>query len=487
MPALSNKPVEVRFKENDFACFGTQRYKYQYGMLLHDIPKAPENTMGSFILPPEDDYQATVDAHEFGETVELTRETCPKSFRVETYHIKTILAATRKLTLGRSDSDYKTNFTLMRKLHLTQLRKDIPADVLKEAITDSVTRYLHAEGELKGKGGSPTGVPRGKAKSTKKGKQIKMRWILNKTKVATTAGDNERFADLAATTSGWVDGILVAIDETLGVERPYKIQWYSSPQVYSFVSESEMVALYDTWLECEDKVLCIQWLTGREMLWLYERKGVEEPQLRYGTVMYYDRLLDKYKVLFRDGSEAFVTAREFDSANDNNKDYTDEERSIANQQHWTDRAAKKIASYGRYCARNIIPQEEVTKPPLSSVPTSGAISTKTKSRRKGEEGPTAPAGDVGSLSTSTIVASGFKSRPLTNPFLARYTDNDDSPEDEDFFASVTKLGTTGATTNADLVVQGDKGRDQATIPSAAVVQAGVSTITTMESTTYLVM
>jgi hypothetical protein len=115
-----------------------------------------------------------------------------------------------------------------------------------------------------------------------------------------------RFPDLSATTSGWVDGILVARDDTFGVERPYKLQWYSSPQVYSFVSESEMVELYDTWLECEDKVLCTQWLTGREMLWFYERKGVEEPQLRYGTVMYYDRLLDKYKVLFRDGSEAIT-------------------------------------------------------------------------------------------------------------------------------------------------------------------------------------
>jgi hypothetical protein len=115
MPALSKKRVELRFMENDFACFATQRYKYQYGMLLHDIPKARENTMGSFILPPEDDFQATVDAQEFGDTVELTRETCRKFFRVETYSIKNILAATRKLTLGPSRSDYKTNFTLMRK------------------------------------------------------------------------------------------------------------------------------------------------------------------------------------------------------------------------------------------------------------------------------------------------------------------------------------------------------------------------------------
>ncbi len=145
-------------------------------------------------------------------------------------------------------------------------------------------------------------------------------------------------------------------------------------------------------------------------------------------------LLDKYKVLFRDGSEPFVTAREFGSANDNNKHITDEERSIANQQHWTDRrAAKKIASYGRYCARNIIPQEVVIKPPLSSVPTSGGISTKTKSGRKGEEGPTAPAGDVGSLFTSTNVAFGSKSRPLTNAFLARYTNNAHFHDDEDFF------------------------------------------------------
>jgi len=461
MPALSNKPVELRFMENDFACFGTQRYKYQYGMLLHDIPKDREHTMGSFLLPPEDDFQATVDAQEFGDTVELTRETCHKFFRVETYHIKTILAATRKLTLGPSHSDYKTNFTMMRRLHLTQLRKDIPADVLKEAISDSVTRFLDAEAERKGKGRSPRGVRSGKANRTSKGKQIKMRWILNKTKVATTAGDNARFPDLAETTSGWVDGILVGIDDTLGVELPYKLQWYSSPQVFSFVSESEMVELYDTWLQCEDKVLCTQWLTGREMLWYYERKGVEEPQLRFGTVMYYDRLLNKYKVLFRDGSEAFVTAQEFDSASDNNKHNTDSERSIANQQPWTDRAAKKIASYGRYCARNIIPRGVLTKPPLSAVRTSGAISSK--------------------------IASGCKSRPWTNPLLAQNNNNADCPEDEDFFASSSKPVPSGATTNADLVVQGDKAREQVTIASAAVVQAGVTNITTKESTAYLVL
>ena len=223
------------------------------------------------------------------------------------------------------------------------------------------------------------------------------------------------------------------------------------------------------------------------MFWLYVRKGVEEPQLRYGTVMYYDRLLEKYKVLFRDGSEAFVTAEEFDSASDNNKHNTDSERSIANQQPWTDRAAKKIASYGRYCARNIIPRGVLTKPPLSAVRISGPISTQTKSCTKGGAGPTAPARDVGSLSTSSKIASGCKSRPWTNPLLAQNNNNADFPEDEDFFASGTKPVPSGATTNADLVVQGDKAREQVTIASAAVVQAGVTTITTKESTAYLVL
>jgi hypothetical protein len=70
--------------------------------------------------------------------------------------------------------------------------------------------------------------------------------------------------------------------------------------------------------------------------------------------------------------------------------------------------------------------------------------------------------------------------------LAQNTNND-FPEDDDFFSRGTNLGTTGATTNADLVVQRDKVRDQATIASAAVVQSGLSTKTTLESTTYLVM
>ncbi len=178
--------------------------------------------------------------------------------------------------------------------------------------------------------------------------------------------------------------------------------------------------------------------------------------------MYYDRLLDKYKVLSRYGSEVFVTADEFDSANDNNNDYTDEERSIANQQPWTDRAAAKIASYELYCARNIIPKEVVTKPPLSSAPTIVAISTNTKTGSKVETGPTVPAGDAGSSSTSTtnaelkrghrgdvtqgpdaVVAAGSKMRPLTNAFLPRAPNNANIQDDEDFFSSVTKLGTSG--------------------------------------------
>ncbi len=390
----------------------------------------------------QDGFQATLDAQVFGETVELTRETCRKSFRVETYHIKTILAATRKLTLGRSDSDYKSNFTLMRKLYLTQLKKDI---VLKEAITESVACYLNAEAEQNGKRASPTGVRSGKAKRTKKAKPIKMRWFVNKTKVATTSGDNGRFPDLAPTTSGWVDGILVAIDDTFGVELPYKIQSFSSPQVYSFVSETAMVELYDTWLECEDKVLCTQWLTGREMLWLYERKGVEEPQIRYATAMYYDRLLDKYKLLSRDGSEVFVTAAEFDSANDNNDHYTDEERSLANEQPWTDRTAAKIASYGCYCARNIIPKEVVTNPiPKEIVSTTEVTAADCKRGHRGDvtKGPEA------------VVASGSKSRPLTNALVAGPPINGKCQDDADVFSSVTQLGNSVPTTNKNLVVRG---------------------------------
>jgi hypothetical protein len=49
-----------------------------------------------------------------------------------------------------------------------------------------------------------------------------MRWIVNKTKVATQAGNNARFPELEHTTSGWIDGTLVEFDETLGVELPYK-------------------------------------------------------------------------------------------------------------------------------------------------------------------------------------------------------------------------------------------------------------------------
>ena len=54
-------------------------------------------------------------------------------------------------------------------------------------------------------------------------------------------------------------------------------------------------------------------------------------------------------------------------------------------------------------------------------------------------------------------------------------------------ATKKKSGTAGYCGTAYAVPCPGNHRDQATISSAAVVQAGVSTVTTMESTTYLVM
>ncbi len=76
---------------------------------------------------------------------------------------------------------------------------------------------------------------------------------------------------------------------------------------------------------------------------------------------------------------------------------------------------------------------------------------------------------------------------MTNTLLEREPNNANIQDDADFFSSVTKLGASGATTNADLVVQGDKDHDKATLPSTVAVEAVVSPITTMASTTYMVM
>jgi hypothetical protein len=205
----------------------------------------------------------------------------------------------------------------------------------------------------------PSKANKSRKKSTKKLSKTKipklvLRWLVNKTKVATFCGDNPRFPGLHSTSSGWISGILVKVtdDEQL----PYHVQWKTATPYVTCISEEEINEQYNTYVQCDDKVLLTQWLAGREFLWRSVKKGNTESVLRCGTVMFYDRLLDNYRLLYRDGEEAFVSGDEIDACAQNNNNYTLAEKYNSSKEPWSSVALSKINSYGVYRARNVPPK-----------------------------------------------------------------------------------------------------------------------------------
>jgi hypothetical protein len=117
-----------------------------------------------------------------------------------------------------------------------------------------------------------------------------------------------------------------------------------------------MQELYDTYVKCDDKVLLTHWLIGREFLWRSVKNGDTQSDLRCATVLFYDRLLDKFKLLYRDGQESFVSGDEIDACAQNNKIYTLADKVKPCKAPWSALALSKIESYGMYRARNVPPK-----------------------------------------------------------------------------------------------------------------------------------
>jgi hypothetical protein len=91
-------------------------------------------------------------------------------------------------------------------------------------------------------------------------------------------------------------------------------------------------------------------------LWRSVKNGDTESDLRCATVMFYDRLLDKFKLLYRDGQESFVSGDEIDACAENNKTYTLADKVKPYKVPWSAIALSKIESYGMYRGRNVPPK-----------------------------------------------------------------------------------------------------------------------------------
>jgi hypothetical protein len=365
MSSLPTAPGDLVLREGTCGCFTIGRsHKFQYGMLLYNIYASASNSKGSFLLPP-----LTPITNESTDKCDIASRDWTQEFRVETFNMKDIMKVTNRLTGGRVDSDYRTHFTEGKRLALMQKRKDIPTNILDAAMKESVERFVAEQGtallrkttlkpptenkasEDKKKPAKKKG---GKKKTAKKIiPKLLLRWLLNKTKVATLSNDNTRFPGLHSTATGWISGTLVKVvdDDQL----PYHIKWDTEKPYVTGISEAEMQALYDTYVKCDDRVLLTHWLIGREYMWRSVKNRDTDSDLRCATVMYYDRLLEKYKLLYRDGQESFVSGDEIDACAENNKTYTLADKVTPYNAPWSAIALSKIESYGMYRARNVPP------------------------------------------------------------------------------------------------------------------------------------
>jgi hypothetical protein len=83
------------------------------------------------------------------------------------------------------------------------------------------------------------------------------------------------------------------------------------------------------------------------------------------TIMFYDETLEKYKILYRDGTDEWVTDVRIDEEILHSDMYTLEQMINPIKEPWHPFTERKIQSYGMYYARNVGPTPRI--PPLPSL------------------------------------------------------------------------------------------------------------------------
>jgi hypothetical protein len=95
---------------------------------------------------------------------------------------------------------------------------------------------------------------------------------------------------------------------------PYVIEWDLDPKVYENVDETDMDLLTHNYKECDKRQLLDIECVGMEVFWT---KFTDPPATRGGklvcaTIMFFDETLEKYKLLYRDGTDGWVSGYRVD-------------------------------------------------------------------------------------------------------------------------------------------------------------------------------
>ena len=267
-----------------------------------------------------------------------------------------------------------------------------------------------------------------------------------KTKVATFNDTNGRFPELPKNRTGWTVGTLKRIDASR--VPPYQIGWdvetVGEPEIFHFVDEEEMSLLVRHHKHCNARKLINMFCVGIDLLWTCP-EPFNKSRLRWVSVMYWERKNARYKILFRDGEDAWATGEELDKAIAFKPTYSDVLQLQASYEEWDYRAVQaKIISYGLYCAKYVGPPTSTTATATASLNGRAVYPQRYSDNATAKPAPRElPIRDIGRVPTPSYVGS------AVNPFIfkgnsfafrpTRAKGGDSEDENDAFFRPETHL------------------------------------------------
>jgi hypothetical protein len=116
-----------------------------------------------------------------------------------------------------------------------------------------------------------------------------------------------------------------------------------------------MEVLVRQYKKAENRKVIDWFCTGMDLLWKVPR-STNPSNLRWVTVMFWDSTTERYKILFRDGTDAWVTGEAIDEAIAFNAMHSDLDKANAAKEKWSPAVTATLRQYGMYSAKNVGPQ-----------------------------------------------------------------------------------------------------------------------------------
>jgi hypothetical protein len=256
--------------------------------------------------------------------------------RVATFALRLVKAARSKLTRGLKTSEYRSLFSLGQRQ--TKLELYVLDALAIPGHLDAMISASRLEFSQKTKPGRPKSASRNP-------------YPVKKTKVATKT-EESRVPKLTLTRTGWCEGVVIQYNPDHG--HPYRIEWNNDPKVHENCTLEELHLFTHHYRECDKRRLLDIECVGKEILWL--RPIPKQPRggdLVCGTVMFYDEPLEKYKLLYRDGRDEWVSGEQIDDNLEHEHGYNLQDKVGPVKEPWHRDAQRKIKTYREYCVQYV--------------------------------------------------------------------------------------------------------------------------------------